>query len=178
MVSFERHLYKYTLFKTSFFLLGCIDVWTVFDDPNKKAIRGDHHDYMILSQRTSTLVLQTGDEINEVGSTGFSCNQPTVFVGNLGNNRFIIQVTTRNVRLLQGTRLIQNVPIDVGSPMVQVSLADPYVCIRVLNGQVITLALRETKGIPRLAINKNTISSVIKKKFSYLLNVTVFCVWT
>lgn len=103
--------------------------------------------------------MQTGDEINEIENTGFSCNQPTIFVGNLGNNRFIIQVTTRNVRLLQGIRLIQNVPIDVGSPVVQVSLADPYVCIRLLSGQVITLALRETKGTPRLAINKNTISS-------------------
>ncbi|XP_055902575.1 cleavage and polyadenylation specificity factor subunit 1 [Eupeodes corollae] len=146
---------------TSFELQGCFEVWTVFDDPNKKAQGlADHHDFMILSQKSSTLVLETGDEINEIENSGFSVNQPTIFVGNLGNHRFIIQVTTRNVRLLQGTRLIQNVPIDVGSPMVEVSLADPYVCIRVLSGQVITLALRETKGTPRLAINKNTISTI------------------
>ncbi|XP_049318035.1 cleavage and polyadenylation specificity factor subunit 1 [Bactrocera dorsalis] len=145
---------------TSFELEGCLDVWTVYDDASKKSTRHDHHDFMILSQRSSSLVLQTGDEINEIENTGFSCQQPTIFVGNLGQNRFIIQATTRNVRLLQGTRLIQNVPIDVGSPVVQVSTADPYVCLRVLNGQVITLALRETKGSPRLAINKNTISSV------------------
>lgn len=117
---------------------------------------------MILSQKTSTLVLQTGHEINEIENTGFSTAQPTIFVGNLGNNRFIIQVTTKSIRLLQSTRLIQNVPIEVGSPVVQVSLCDPYVCIKVLNGQVITLALRETRGTPRLAINKNTISSVRK----------------
>lgn len=107
---------------TSFELDGCLDVWTVYDDASRKQTRSDHHDFMILSQRTSTLVLQTGDEINEIENTGFSCNQPTIFVGNLGQNRFIIQVTTRNVRLLQGTRLIQNVPIDVGSPVVQVNL--------------------------------------------------------
>ena len=106
---------------TSFELDGCLDVWTVYDDASRKQTRADHHDFMILSQRTSTLVLQTGVEINEIENTGFSCNQPTIFVGNLGQNRFIIQVTTRNVRLLQGTRLIQNVPIDVGSPVVQVS---------------------------------------------------------
>lgn len=115
---------------------------------------------MILSQKSSTLILQTGQEINEIENTGFATSQATIFVGNLGNNRFIIQVTTKSIRLLQSTRLIQNVPIEVGSPVVQVSLCDPYVCLRVLNGQVITLALRETKGTPRLAINKNTISSV------------------
>lgn len=56
--------------------------------------------------------------------------------------------------------MIQTVPLDVGSPITHVSLADPYICVRVGSGQVITLALRETKGIPRLAVNKNTISSV------------------
>ncbi|KAI8038594.1 hypothetical protein M5D96_008502 [Drosophila gunungcola] len=144
---------------TSFELDGCLDVWTVFDDATKKSSRHDQHDFMLLSQRNSTLVLQTGQEINEIENTGFTVNQPTIFVGNLGQQRFIVQITTRHVRLLQGTRLIQNVPIDVGSPVVQVSIADPYVCLRVLNGQVITLALRETRGTPRLAINKHTISS-------------------
>ncbi|XP_017069032.1 cleavage and polyadenylation specificity factor subunit 1 [Drosophila eugracilis] len=144
---------------TSFELDGCLDVWTVFDDATKKSTRHDQHDFMLLSQKNSTLVLQTGQEINEIENTGFTVNQPTIYVGNLGQQRFIVQVTTRHVRLLQGTRLIQNVPIDVGSPVVQVSIADPYVCLRVLNGQVITLALRETRGTPRLAINKHTISS-------------------
>ncbi|XP_022229286.2 cleavage and polyadenylation specificity factor subunit 1 [Drosophila obscura] len=144
---------------TSFELDGCLDVWTVFDDATKKTSRHDQHDFMLLSQRNSTLVLQTGQEINEIENTGFTVNQATIFVGNLGQQRFIVQVTTRHVRLLQGTRLIQNVPIDVGSPVVQVAIADPYVCLRMLNGQVITLALRETRGTPRLAINKHTITS-------------------
>ncbi|ALC41041.1 Cpsf160 [Drosophila busckii] len=146
---------------TSFELEGCLDVWTVFDDATRKGslAKQEQHDFMLLSQKSSTLVLQTGQEINEIENTGFTVNQPTIYVGNLGQQRFIVQITTRHVRLLQGTRLIQNVPIDVGSPVVQVSVADPYVCLRVLNGQVITLALRETRGTPRLAINKHTISS-------------------
>lgn len=145
---------------TSFELEGCLDVWTVYDDVSKKTSGQDFHDFMILTQRSSTLVLQTGEEINEIENTGFCCSQPTIFVGNLGQNRFIVQVTTRSVRLLQGKRLIQNVPIDEGTPVVQVSIADPYVCLKVQHGKVITLALRETKGSPRLAINKNTISSI------------------
>ena len=59
-----------------------------------------------------------------------------------------------------GTRLLQNIPLDIGHPLTLVSIADPYVCVRAANGQVITLALREAKGTPRLAINKNIISSV------------------
>ncbi|XP_030379991.1 cleavage and polyadenylation specificity factor subunit 1 isoform X2 [Scaptodrosophila lebanonensis] len=144
---------------TSFELEGCFDVWTVFDDSTKKTARQDHHDFLLLSQGSSTLILQTGNEINEIENTGFTVNQPTIFVGNIGQSRFIVQVTSRQVRLLQGTRLLQNVPVDVGSPVVQVSIADPYVCLRIRNGQVITLALRETRSLPRLAINKHTISS-------------------
>lgn len=81
-------------------------------------------------------------------------------MGNLGNNRYIAQILTKNIRLLQGTRLLQNIQIDIDSPLNLVSLVDPYICVKTESGQVITLALRETKGVPRLAVNKNTISPV------------------
>lgn len=47
-------------------------------------------------------VLQTGQEINEVDQSGFSTQGSTVFAGNLGANRYIVQVTQMGVRLLQG----------------------------------------------------------------------------
>ncbi len=166
-------------------------MWTVFDDPNQDG--GDKHKFMILSQKSSTMVsridihrhdidrerereregesiliirpfhfqiLQTGDEINEIENTGFCNTQTTIHVGNLGNNRYIAQILSKNIRLLQGTRLLQNIQIDIDSPLNLVSLVDPYICVKTESGQVITLALRETKGVPRLAVNKNTISSV------------------
>lgn len=105
-------------------------------------------------------VLQTGDEINEINNTGFCCNQTTIHVGNIGNNRYIVQVLSRSMRLLQGSRLLQNIQIDSDSPIVQVSIVDPYVCAQTQSGSVITWALRENKGVFRLAINKNTISNV------------------
>ncbi|XP_055589529.1 cleavage and polyadenylation specificity factor subunit 1 [Uranotaenia lowii] len=139
---------------TSFGLSGCLDVWTVLGD------KGDEtHSFMILSQEAGTMVLQTGDEINEIEKTGFATNVPTIHVGNIGGNRFIVQVTTKSIRLLQGTRLLQNIPIDLGCPLAAVSIADPYICVRSSEGKVITLALREGKGTPRLAVNKNTISA-------------------
>lgn len=139
------------------FTAGCLDVWTVFDESTRE---NSNHTFMVLAQGSATMVLQTGDEINEIENTGFCNNQSTVHVGNLGNNRFIAQVLSRSIRLLQGTRLLQNIQIDIESPLVSVSISDPYVCVCTQNGQVITLALRETKGAPRLAVNKNTISSV------------------
>jgi cleavage and polyadenylation specificity factor subunit 1 len=145
---------------TSFQLPNCLDVWTVSDESAKKSDRPEDvsHAFMILSQPTSSMVLQTGEEINEIEKTGFATNLPTIFVGNVGVNRFIIQVTVKSIRLLQGIRLIQNIPIDLGYPLTTVSVSDPYVAIRAANGQVITLALREAKGAPRLAVNKNTIA--------------------
>ncbi len=42
------------------------------------------HAYLILSRRDSSMVLQTGQEINELDSSGFATTQTTVFAGNLG----------------------------------------------------------------------------------------------
>ncbi|XP_053680866.1 cleavage and polyadenylation specificity factor subunit 1 isoform X1 [Anopheles nili] len=145
---------------TSFGLSGCLDVWTVFDEAlgRKTDENPVTHAFMILSQESGTMVLQTGEEINEIENTGFATMVPTIHVGNIGSNRFIVQVTTESIRLLQGTRLLQNIPIDLGCPLASVSIVDPYVCVRSSQGRVITLALREGKGTPRLAVNKNTIS--------------------
>jgi len=76
--------------------------------------------------------------------------------------------------LLQGTRLLQNIQIDVDSPFNLVSLVDPYICVKTESGQVISLALRETKGVPRLAVNKNAISSVSDIGLNVYLKINQF----
>lgn len=113
---------------------------------------------MVLSQEQSTIVCATGEEINQIHNSGFCCDETTIHVGNIG--RYIVQILSRSIRLLQGTRSIQTIQIDSDSPIVQVSICDPYVCAQTQSGAVITWALRETKGISRLALNKNAISSV------------------
>ena len=143
---------------TSFELSGCLDLWTVVDDSQMR--RENRHTFMILTQRISTMVLRTGDEISDIHNTGFACNTPTIFVGNLGSNRYIVQVTSKSIRLIQGTRLVQNIPIDLGFPLTNVSVADPYICVRAFNGQIVTLALRDNKeySFQRLYMNRNRIS--------------------
>lgn len=42
-------------------------------------------------------ILQTGQEINELDQSGFNTLGPTIYAGNLGSNKYIIQVSTCNV---------------------------------------------------------------------------------
>jgi cleavage and polyadenylation specificity factor subunit 1 len=76
---------------TTFELPGCVDMWTVVGDKGS-----DVHDFLIMSLTNSTMVLETGEELNEVEQGGFVTNKPTVFACNLGNNRFIVQVSARH----------------------------------------------------------------------------------
>ena len=102
---------------TTFELPGCQDMWTVGSGAG-----GDgEHAFLILSRRDSSMVLETGQEINELDSSGFCTAGPTVFAGNLGANRFIVQVTADSVRLLQHTKLVQELKLDMLGGPVQVS---------------------------------------------------------
>ncbi len=47
-------------------------------------------------------MLETGQEIMELDHSGFSTQGPTIHAGNIGNNRFILQVTANGVRLMEG----------------------------------------------------------------------------
>ena len=53
---------------------------------------GGEHAYLLLSRSDSTMVLQTGQEIAELDSSGFATQTPTVYAGNLGRGDYIIQV--------------------------------------------------------------------------------------
>lgn len=138
---------------TTFDLPGCENIWTVIDLSNETREKTDgesSHGFLILSQEDSTMVLQTGQEINEVDQSGFSTQSTTIFAGNLGMNKYIVQVTTMGVRLMQGLEQIQHMPMDLGCPIVQASCADPYVILLSEDGQVVMLTLREGRGIAKL----------------------------
>ncbi|CAG9824249.1 unnamed protein product [Phaedon cochleariae] len=137
---------------TTFTLPGCSNMWTVRSGEDK-------HAFLILSQEDGTMVLQTGHEINEIDNTGFATHGPTVYAGNLGNGKYVVQVTTVAVRLLQGAAQLQHVPMDLGSPLVHVSSADPYVSLMTADGQVITLMLREARGSAKLVVSKSTLAN-------------------
>ncbi|XP_058806106.1 cleavage and polyadenylation specificity factor subunit 1 isoform X2 [Phymastichus coffea] len=140
---------------TTFDLPGYENIWTVIHSSTENREKSETegtHGFLILTQDDSTMVLQTGNEINEVpdADNGFSTQGTTIFAGNLGSNRYIIQVTQAGVRLLQGLQQVQHMPMDLGCPIVHASCADPYVTLLSEDGQVILLTLREGRSSARL----------------------------
>lgn len=123
---------------TTFQLDGYQDMWTVFSE-------NDFHSFMILTNSDSTLVLQTGEEINELDSSGFATREHTVFVCNI--NKFIVQVLRNSVRLLNGSEQLQNVPLDFGSPIIHGSSSNPYIVLLTEDGHIIVLTVKSTGRI-------------------------------
>jgi len=114
---------------TTFELPGCQDMWTVYSREGKQ-----EHSFLIISRNQSSMILQTGQEINELDSSGFFTAGSTVFCGNLGSNQFIVQVTQDRVLLLKDSELVQTVPLDLGAPITSACCADPHLAVLAADG--------------------------------------------
>lgn len=115
------------------------------------------HGFLILSREDSTMILQTGQEIMELDTSGFATQGPTVFAGNIGDNKYIIQVSPMGIRLLEGVTQLHFIPVDLGSPIVHCSVADPYVVIMTAEGVVTMFVLKTDSYMGkthRLALQK------------------------
>uniref|UniRef100_A0A671SU47 Cleavage and polyadenylation specificity factor subunit 1 n=1 Tax=Sinocyclocheilus anshuiensis TaxID=1608454 RepID=A0A671SU47_9TELE len=163
---------------TTFELPGCHDMWTVIyceEKPEKSPPEGDSegpeeekqeqtveddknkHGFLILSREDSTMILQTGQEIMELDTSGFATQGPTVYAGNIGDNKYIIQVSPVGIRLLEGVTQLHFIPVDLGSPIVHCSVADPYVVIMTAEGVVTMFVLKSESYMGkshRLALQK------------------------
>ncbi|KAH0617350.1 hypothetical protein JD844_015408 [Phrynosoma platyrhinos] len=143
---------------TTFELPGCYDMWTVIAPQKNETTTGEsvekestppeppddgkRHGFLILSREDSTMILQTGQEIMELDTSGFATQGPTVYAGNIGENRYIVQVSPLGIRLLEGVNQLHFIPVDLGSPIVQCAVADPYVVIMSSEGQVSMFVLK------------------------------------
>ncbi|KAL5021877.1 hypothetical protein ScPMuIL_001032 [Solemya velum] len=164
---------------TTFELPGCVDMWTVrdpasqedymekqsqseepkADSQEEKSSFENGHSFLILSRGESTMILRTGEEIMELDHSGFSTQCTTVYAGNIGN-KYILQVSPIGIRLLEGVKQLQHIPMESGSPLVGCSVADPYILINCEDGALLSLTLRqETFGrdAVRLIISRPSI---------------------
>ncbi|KAG8441693.1 hypothetical protein GDO86_010758 [Hymenochirus boettgeri] len=156
---------------TTFELPGCHDMWTVISTHKKEEQDGEgdggtadaeeetnRHGFLILSRDDSTMILQTGQEIMELDTSGFATQGPTVYAGNIGDNKYIVQVSPLGIRLLEGVTQLQFIPVDLGSPIIHCAVADPYVVILSAEGQVCMFILKSDsygeKTHRRLALHK------------------------
>lgn len=137
---------------TTFELAGCIDMWTV--NPPLKDIDAEHYNsYLILSREDSTMVLKTGDEITEIDKSGFNAQYPTVYAGNLGLNKYVVQVCPATIRLLDGSRELQEIPVESGSSGITFcSSADPHTVLLLADGSVMYMQLIEDYNGPNLKL--------------------------
>ncbi|XP_061671474.1 cleavage and polyadenylation specificity factor subunit 1 isoform X2 [Syngnathoides biaculeatus] len=120
------------------------------------------HGFLILSREDSTMILQTGQEIMELDTSGFATQGTTVFAGNIGDNKYIIQVSPMGIRLLEGVTQLHFIPVDLGTPIVYCSVADPYVVIMTADGQVTMFVLKTDSYMgktQRLSLRKPQIST-------------------
>uniref|UniRef100_A0A8C5DHV7 Cleavage and polyadenylation specificity factor subunit 1 n=1 Tax=Gouania willdenowi TaxID=441366 RepID=A0A8C5DHV7_GOUWI len=157
---------------TTFELPGCHDMWTVIANEVKEEKKvatfrpmeddAQKHGFLILSREDSTMILQTGKEIMELDTSGFATQGPTVYAGNIGENKYIIQVSPMGLRLLEGVRQLHFIPVDLGSPIVHCSVADPYVVIMTAEGVVTMFVLKTDSYMGkthRLSLQKPQIST-------------------
>jgi cleavage and polyadenylation specificity factor subunit 1 len=67
------------------------------------------HDFLVISRKDSTMVLATGDDLEEITDrVDFFTNGPTFDIGNVCNNTRIVQVYNNKVLLLNGGKLLFN----------------------------------------------------------------------
>ncbi|XP_053401547.1 cleavage and polyadenylation specificity factor subunit 1-like [Mercenaria mercenaria] len=151
---------------TTFELPSCVNMWTV-TGPKTSSENGegdkqelqDGHAFLILSRPDSSMILQTGQEIQELDHSGFSTQTATIYAGNVGEGRYILQVSSGGVRLLDGVQQLQHIPIEMGTPIVQCTVADPYILIMSDEGTIMMLTLKQEVTGARLVLTKPLISN-------------------
>ena len=117
----------------------------------------------------SLQVLQTGQEITELDSSGFATQCPTLHTANMGGGRFMIQVrkliivifdnfllvlcvcvcvkvTGADVRLLSDTKLLCRIPLDMEGGVRSCDVTDSYAVVLLVSGTVALLELQQSGG--------------------------------
>ncbi|XP_054786519.1 cleavage and polyadenylation specificity factor subunit 1 isoform X2 [Prosopis cineraria] len=137
-------------------LPGCKGIWTVYHkntrshntDSSKLADDDDeYHAFLIISLEARTMVLETADLLSEVTeSVDYYVQGKTLAAGNLFGRRRVIQVYERGARILDGSFMTQDVSFGASNSesssgsenaiVSSVSIADPYVLLRMSDGSI------------------------------------------
>eukprot|EP01083_Nonionella_stella_P062421 162286_1 len=125
---------------------GC---WTVFEDDDADESTSSEvdpfHAYLLISQQNKTLVLSTQEELQQVTDTGFYTEGLTILCGHILGRTRTVQVYEHGVRLLKNGEDLQDVPVE--SPIAEAGLVDPYLVVRLTDGQVRLLTASTEDGL-------------------------------
>ncbi|KAG2711138.1 hypothetical protein I3843_04G057500 [Carya illinoinensis] len=129
-------------------LPGCTGIWTVYHKNARGQLATDdneYHAYLIISLEARTMVLETADLLTEVTeSVDYFVQGRTLAAGNLFGRRRVVQVFERGARILDGSFMTQDLTVGVpnsesgseSSTVLSVSIADPYVLLRMTDGSI------------------------------------------
>ncbi|KZV25371.1 Cleavage and polyadenylation specificity factor 160 isoform 1 [Dorcoceras hygrometricum] len=134
-------------------LPGCKGIWTVYhknlrsDTSTGAAYEDEYHAYLIISLENRTMVLQTANNLEEVTeNVDYYVQGSTVAAGNLFERRRVIQIFARGARILDGAFMTQELTFRTsnseagagseGTTVSSVSIADPYVLLRMTDGSI------------------------------------------
>ncbi|XP_057952334.1 cleavage and polyadenylation specificity factor subunit 1 isoform X2 [Malania oleifera] len=165
-------------------LPGCKGIWTVYhknarghnSDSSKLAADDDeYHAYLIISLEARTMVLETADDLREVTeNVDYYVQGSTLAAGNLFGRRRVVQVFARGARILDGSFLTQDLSFGASTSesgsnsenfsVSSVSIADPYVLLRMTDGTV-QLLVGDT-SICTVSVNVPAIFDGLKKSVS------------
>jgi len=123
------------------------------------------HDYLILSQERSTMILTLGEELQELENSQFYTSGPTIFAGTVMDNQRMVQIYASGLRLLdQGfdsllpfplqtslmwssllsfleCNLVQEVPIPSSSHVSTCSVEGDYILLQLSNNEITLLSI-------------------------------------
>jgi cleavage and polyadenylation specificity factor subunit 1 len=94
---------------TSLELPSCQAMWALYSREADNSFSADPetgrelHQYLFLSRADSTMVLQTGEALEEVTDMDFPADQATINVGNVLSNTRIVHVYEKGIFLLNGS---------------------------------------------------------------------------
>jgi len=127
----------------SFQIPDIIDMWSVFSfdsDSNQTT-------YLFLSKLDSTMILQMANEITELDreSTRFCTKLPTVYCGNLDNNKYILQITLNSLLIFSDSNGSSDAQLEftydllpkLDSKIKFATTCDPYIVILTHKGTLL-----------------------------------------
>lgn len=139
-------------------LPGLRGTWTVYRDASGDELSSANappfHSYLVIALASSTMVLETGEELKEVSEhVELVTDASTVCCGNVfaknknGGSCRIVQVHGKGVRVADGAKKTQDFSVSELRPtetsgetsVVAASVCDPYVACRLSDGSLVVL---------------------------------------
>ncbi|RKP26676.1 CPSF A subunit region-domain-containing protein [Syncephalis pseudoplumigaleata] len=120
---------------SEFGLPGCRAMWTLRCQREKAShlVEEAYDRFLLISRDTSTMILETGDELQEMETGDFNTSRPTVAAASILQDTHIVQVDATAARLLNSeAKLVQLLPLSderLMSRVVSAQIVDPYILL-------------------------------------------------